>query len=135
MCLISDFLPRWSSTLSYKDFVIYIALNFKIVYDVCTLAGFTIVYVQEYCAVFVRSFVVFDSSENMSWCLSHVKDVLIFRTSIFVNDMRIESFRAFAFVVKIVWYFSADVCGFNFYIVLFKNRFYMFWNFSEGLLR
>ena len=66
------------------------------------MAGFAIVDVLKYCAVFVGSFVVFDSSEKLSGCLSHVGDVLIFRTSIFVDKIRIESFRTVAFVVKIV---------------------------------
>ena len=70
--------------------------------DVCVLAGFAIVDVLKYCAVFVGFFVVFDLSEKLSGCLYHVGDVLIFRKSIFVDDIRIESFRAFAFVVKIV---------------------------------
>ena len=68
--------------------------------DVCVLAGFTVVDVLKYCTVFVESFVVFDSSEKLSGCLSYVGDVLIFRTSIFVDEIRIECFRAFAFVVK-----------------------------------
>ena len=74
----------------------------------------------------VGSFVVFNSSEKLSGCLFHVGDVLIFRTNIFVDDIRIESFRAISFIVKIIWYFSACVCRFDFYFVLVKNRFYMF---------
>ena len=93
---------------------------------ICKSLWFAIVDLLIYCAVFVGSFVVFDSSKKLSGCLSYVGDDLILRTSIFVDDIRIESFRIFAFVVKIVWYFSAGVCGFNLYFVLLKNRLYTF---------
>ena len=39
---------------------------------VCVMAGFASVDVLKYCAIFVGSFVVFDSSEKLSGCLSHV---------------------------------------------------------------
>ena len=70
--------------------------------DVCVLAGFAIVDVLKYCAVFVGSFVVFDLSEKLSRCLSHLEDVLIFKTSIFVDDIQIKSFQTIAFVDNIV---------------------------------
>ena len=76
--------------------------RFKIVIDISILAGFAVVDKLNYCAACVGFFVVFDLSEKLSGCLYHVGDVLIFRKSIFVDDIRIESFRAFAFVVKIV---------------------------------
>ena len=66
------------------------------------LAGFTAVNVLKYCSVFVESLVVFDLSEMLSGRLSLVGNVLIYRTNIFVDNIRIESFRAFAFVVKII---------------------------------
>ena len=70
--------------------------------DICVLAGFAVVNVLKYCAVFVGSFVVFDLSEKLFGCLSYLGDVLIFRTSTFVDDIPIKSFRALAFVVEIV---------------------------------
>ena len=68
---------------------------------------------------------IFDLSEKLSGCLSDVGDVLIFRKSIFYNEIRIECFRAFAIVVKIVSYFTAGVCRFDFYFVPLINLFYM----------
>ena len=100
--------------------------SFKILIDIFVLAGFAVVDKLKYCAACVGFFVVFDLSEKLSACLSHEGDVLIFRASIFVNDICIKSFWAFAFVVKILGYFSAGVCGFDFYVVLLKNCICMF---------
>ena len=95
--------------------------RFKIVIDIFVLAGFAVVDKLNYCAACVGFFVVFDLSEKLFGCLSHEGDILIFRASIIVNDIRIEKFRAFAFVIEILRYFSAGVCGFHFYVVILKK--------------
>ena len=101
----------FSMTIDSKLQRLLILHRFKIVIDIGVLAGFAVVNMLKYFAAFVGSFLVFDLSEKLSGCLSHVGDGLTFRASIFVNDIRIESFRAFAFVVEIVGYFSAVYAG------------------------
>ena len=78
---------------------------------------------------------VFNWPEMLSGCLCHVGDVLIFKASIFLNDIHMKAFDLLLFCwnswiffcwCMMVWIFPGVCWYFDFYVVLLKNWFYTF---------
>ena len=62
----------------------------------------------------------------MPWCFSNVRDALICRAGVFINNICVKYFPAFAFVAEVVRNFFACVGRFNNNVVFLKNGCYLF---------
>ena len=69
---------------------------------------------------FVVAAVVCNSSEYLPWCFSNVRDALICRAGVFIKNICVKYFRAFAFVAGVVRNFFAGVGWFKNNVVFLK---------------
>ena len=77
-----------------------------------------------YCAVFVGSAIVCNSSEYFPWCFFNVIDALICRAGVLINNICVKYFRAYTFAVEVVKNFFAGAGRLNnnvFYLNFFFN--------------
>ena len=94
--------------------------------NVRVLTGFAIEKMFKYFAVFIVAAVVCNSSEYLPWCFSNVRDALICRAGVFINNICVKYFRAFAVVAEVVRNFFAGVGWFNINVVFLNNGSYSF---------
>ena len=80
----------------------------------------------EYCAVFIFSAVVCNLSENLPWCYSNVRDALICKVGLFINNICVKYFRPFTFVAEVVRNIFCGVGRFNINVVILKYGSYSF---------
>ena len=65
-------------------------------------------------------------SEYLPWCFSNVRDALICRAGVFINNICVKYFRAFAVVAEVVRNFFAGVGWFDINVVFLNNGSYSF---------
>ena len=94
--------------------------------NVRVLTGCAIKKMFKYCAVFICSAVVCNSSEYLPWCFFNVRDALICRAGIFINNICVKYFRTFTFVAEVVRNLFAGVGRFNTDVVFLKYGCYSF---------